>query len=128
VSLLTSALCAPPTHPTPTHPTRPQVKASVSARQDAGVLGEGAYTLRKSFSYHGAAGRPTPRRAHSLPVPRCLPPPPFPVCPGGPAVMNACPVGLWGFFGLTPDREEPAWRRFVFEGRVWLRCTIDECH
>ncbi|KXZ46126.1 hypothetical protein GPECTOR_46g195 [Gonium pectorale] len=42
-------------------------------------------------------------------------------------VMNACPVGLWGFFGLTPDREAAAWRRFVFDGRVWLRCTIEEC-
>ncbi|KAG2445048.1 hypothetical protein HYH02_008916 [Chlamydomonas schloesseri] len=72
-----------------------KVKASVCARQDAGVLGEGSYSLRKSFSYH---------------------------------VMNACPVGLWGFFGLTPDRGEEGWRRFVFEGRVWLRCTIEECH
>lgn len=70
------------------------MKATVCARQDAGVLGEGSYSLRKSFSYH---------------------------------VMNACPVGLWGFFGITPDREEAAWRRYVFEGRVWLRCSIEEC-
>lgn len=72
----------------------PQVKATVCARQDVGVLGEGSYSLRKSFSYH---------------------------------VLHACPVGLWGFFGLTPDRDEAMWRRFVFEGRVWLRCTIEEC-
>ncbi|GLI71464.1 hypothetical protein VaNZ11_016690 [Volvox africanus] len=71
-----------------------KVKATVCARQDAGVLGEGSYSLRKSFSYH---------------------------------VMNACPVGLWGFFGLTPDRDEASWRRFLFEGRVWLRCSIEDC-
>ncbi|GIL91432.1 hypothetical protein Vretimale_17820 [Volvox reticuliferus] len=71
-----------------------KVKATVCARQDAGVMGEGSYNLRKSFSYH---------------------------------VMNACPVGLWGFFGLTPDRDEASWRRFLFEGRVWLRCSIEEC-